>query len=280
MTTRHVSATGDYPFVFPVPDGSKDEIGGIKDLYFVIQGAPSFVLPASSSSSSQGDNIFHADFVRTILFEYSISGPTTIYTFHAIFNDFVYVVTFTVPHAGGIGSVTNDDGGPSKAVLIFDSGQIITTGGGNVFGAIVEPSRTQWHTERVTSLEFFNIQRCNGVEDADMLISVLIPESSTTSSLGPYELQEIRLTNGYNVTVDTIDSQGLVFSGGDGVGLGNAPDFGNTIDCGSVSSTAELLEGITVVNGIIPVGGNIRIEVSRSLGKQTSQGLIQIIVKG
>jgi hypothetical protein len=284
MTTRHVSSRGDYPFVSPLPLATQPEADGILDLYFVIQGDPTFLLPPASSlsSSSTEPGEFHEDFVQTILFEYEIVATDTIYTFHAVFNEKVYVVTFTVPHAGGIGRVSNDDGSDVDAVLIFDADFIIKVGMANPLGAIVEPARTQWHIEKLKTLSFFNIKRCNGEEDQSILVPVIPSQTSSSSmgsSAGPFDTLNLKLRDGYNVEVAYDPDSGLSFLGGDALGKGNAPDFGNTVDCESSSSAEAIEDGITTVNGVIPVAGNIPINVSPSLGKQTQPGKIEIIVK-
>jgi hypothetical protein len=275
--TRKVSTETVYPFVPPLSSLLTSVVAGIKDLYFVIQGDPTSIIAASSisSSSSSRTTIFYEDFVQTRLAEYTAGFGNTVFRFEAILNSALYEVTFTVPHSGGLGQVYNDDGSLVRAVLIYDTAFIIKTGS-SLVSIVVEPSRTQWHTEKVTSINFYNIQRCNGVEDQTVLIPLdIIPASSSSQSSGAGNTFDLRFRDGYNTRISF--DEGLSFFGEAGIGRGLAPTFGNTIDCASSSSATAFQEGITTVNGVIPVSGNIPIEVSPSLGKQAETGRIRII---
>jgi hypothetical protein len=90
-----------------------------------------------------------------------------------------------------IGQVYNDDDTSCHAVLIFNSDKITTAGGGREsedeayepahMRIPVEPGRAQWHVEQVDDLNFFNIDRCNGVENEDSSWPVVFEEQSSSS---------------------------------------------------------------------------------------------------
>jgi len=275
MTTRHVSAENDYPFIPLLDTADSLVVAGILDVFFVIQGSSTFT--DTSSSSSSASCVFNADnFIHLIA--YSVAASITTFTFRAQQGSDVWTVTFDVPNdsASGTGQVNNNDGSDVRAVLIFNADQIIDSGSGAV-AIEVEPGRAQWHTEQVDQVIFQNISRCNGIEDDSILLNLIqFPDGEpiTTEIVIPFE-------NGFNTTVRYVEDA-LVFTGGTGFGRGLSPNLGDTVVCESSSSASTFLsisanDLITTINGVRPVNGNIPISVSRSLGKNQIAGALEIV---
>jgi len=274
MTTRHLSVDGVYPFI-----GIDNEpaIEGIKDVYFVLQGDPTVAMDPNDTDT------------RVRLIQVQDLGSSTQYTFQAVRDTRRWIVTFIVPHNVGTGQVVNEPGPKTKAVLIFNSDQIYQGGGVLNVDIVVEPSRAQWHVSKVQSMSFYNICRENGVEDTSDLIPVLIltdPE--------PYgDPLVIPLEDGFNseVTYDP-DINELTILVDQGIGKGPCPDFGDTVCADGIAGSSGSSGGsseepivpdqenvVSVINGLVPVDGNLDIQVSRSLSINTAVGLVEIIAK-
>lgn len=267
MTTRRISTQNDYPFVPEVPVALKPVAFGVLDIFFVVQGSPAGVFP-SSSSSEIGDCIHDL-----VLIGYSATGAVTEFVFRAQEENRYWDVTFDVPNSsnpGQIGAVYNTDGSECRAVLFYNSDDVVA--GSSSVHMEVEPGRAEWHTEVVEALQFYNIDRCGSVEDEEVWIEVLIPASSSSGGLVyPWE-------DGYNCEVSFEDGV-LQFQVYRGAGKGISPDFGNTnLSCESGSSSGTV-QSVVIVNGISPVNGDIPLVVSNSLGKQRSTGKVEIVAK-
>jgi len=266
MTTRHVSAQNDYPF-HPVPESLRDVAKGVLDVYFVIQGDPTSVWEGGSSSSSEEEQI--ELYQKIALIRYEQMGSVTKYTFRANYDIRFWDITFSVPNTGGeLGQVTNDDGSDCRAVLVYNSDFIMQATADICLW--VEPGRSQFYTEQVDSISFFNIWRCNGVEDSSSSIEVM--------SLDPASMS-LNIVDGYNTEV-AYDSS-LEITGGTGLGKGIIPDAGNTgPECQSSSAAeVELEDVVTVVNGIVPDSGNIPVRVVGAIGLQRSEGKLEILIR-
>jgi hypothetical protein len=277
MTTRHVSSENDYPFI-PLLDTADGLVtAGILDVFFVIQGASSFI-DTSSSSAAAPCTLNAVNFIQ--LTAYAVVGTTTTYTFRAQQRDRVWLITFDVPNdsASGTGQTNNTDGSDVQAVLIYNADKVIAAGSGSV-SIEVEPGRAVWHTEQVDQIIFKNIARCAGVEDDTTLVAVdQFPngEPLSTEIIIPFE-------DGYNTTVRYV-KDALVFTGGTGFGRGLSPNLGDTVICDSSSSNSTFLsisanDLITTINGVRPVNGDIPIHVSQTLGKNQAVGILEIIAK-
>jgi len=179
MTTRHVSAENDYPFQGVLSDPDAAAVAGILDLYFIIQGSATGSGTTESSSSSSSA----APVVPLIqLSSYTVGGSETEFMFDAVSGSNIWEIAFSVPNTGAsLGQVYNDDATSCHAVLIFNSDKIATSGGGST-SIPVEPGRAQWHVEQVDDLSFFNIDRCNGVENEDSSWPVFEEQSSSSDS--------------------------------------------------------------------------------------------------
>ena len=263
MTTRPISTQNDYPFVPEIPPALKPVCLGILDVFFVIQGSPT----GTQSSSSGGD-------IHDIsLIEYSATGAVTEFVFRAQEENRYWDLTFDVPNSsnpGQTGAVYNTEGSGCRAVLFYRSDDIVA--GSSSIRLEVEPGRTEWHTETVEALQFYNISRCNGVENEEVWVEVLIPASSSSGVLTyPWE-------DGYNCEVMSVDGV-LQFQVYRGAGKGISPDFGNTDPSCTSASSSEAEQGIVLINGISPVNGDIPLMVSNGLGKQRSTGKVEIVAK-
>ena len=267
MTTRHVSGEVDYPFVPPLPDFERAISAGILDVYFVIQGEPSFVTTSGSSSaapasSSVPDEGCEEPAKTVHLISSAVAGTDTIFTFHAVEGNKTWVITFTVPNINAdIGQVDNDDLTDVKGVFIYNSSKIPAST--TDLYIEVEPTRVQWHTEIVDLITFKNIKRCNGIEDSDTLI--------TAHSIDDGD--SLNIEDGYNTEVSYEDGI-LSFNAEEGIGKGVAPNLGNSGDCTEEEADDQV---ITTINGISPVDGNIPVNVSNLFGKQRTRGRLEII---
>jgi len=264
MTTRHVSAETAYPFEPGLTDAEMTIVGGLLDIYVVVQSPPDRVLPGSSSSSAGACEVVDR---ALLLVRYEVIGAATRFTFEAREGEEYWDIIFDVPNTGGVtGSVNNTSPSTVQAVLLYNSDNVIDTGSGAV-DLLVEPSRTQYHTEQVDSICFWNIARCGGSENSGTLYPVLCVEGSS--------LSELRVEDGYNCEVEFSSSE-LVFTGRLSAGKGLSPDFGDTEPSCSEEPAELLDEIITTVNGISPVNGDIPVAVSADLGSQRETGQINI----
>lgn len=272
MTTRHVSAETDYPFEPDLSETQQLIVGGILDLYFVVQGPPSSEESSSNSSSEPGP----CEVVdrRVYLEYYEILGAITRFGFACRAGDMQWDVVFDVPNTGGAtGQVRNTDDTDVDAVLLYNTDNITDTDLGGADFPEVEPSRAQFHIEQVDTISFLNIGRCAGSEYPDQLFTVL--ELEPGSSSGDVFL-DLDLEDGYNCEVEQASGE-VVFSGQLDAGEGLAPDFGDTIPSCSENPEDVLEEIITNINGLAPVNGDIPINVSRGLGTQRVPGRVEVI---
>jgi len=270
MSTRHVSAQQDYPFVPVLSDADSDIVSGILDVFFVVQGDPDTMLPASSTSE---DN----SVAPTVhLISYNAGASTTELVFEAVSSlGHVWYMTFDVPNqvgtASDLGSVYNTDPGDSTGVLIFSSSDIIDAGSGSCY-IKVEPCRTQWHIERVKSLSFLNSPECAGdLNDEEILYLSVGGESS------------LDWANGYNTNI-SFSSNTLTISAGVGNGLGHTDEgnlpYDELCDVPYFGSSSSSEAGpIYTVNGLIPTNGDIPVDTSAALGLQRSEGRLEILVR-
>jgi len=275
MTTRHVSAHNDYPFIPPLSLAAATATGGLLDAFFVIQGDPSFSLAeGSSEAESSGpycsDEILH----QVRLVSYALSGTNTVFTFQAKEGLRVWVLTFTVPNVldpGKTGQVSNDDSTDCRAVLIFDSSKVAA--GSGFVDIELEQARTQWHTEQVAEITLMNIFRCDGVENSSSFVPAAVFGGAGSSDLIiPWE-------DGYNCEVAFESDAGLRFLAGVGIGKGTSPDFGDTTSsCGSSEGVTET-GFVSTINGFVPVNGDIPVTVSNGLGKQKARGKLQLVTR-
>lgn len=258
MSTRHISAEGDYPFVPPLTGSIQDLAKGLLDMYIVIQGSPSGSGPA-------------IDYPTTTLQSAVASGAGCILTFRSTFTDGSYwEYTFTVTDFSIDGTIEqlSPVGGDVTGMLVYTATRLseVTYPVNTV--SEIEPARVQWHVESTAEILFQNITRCNSVEDEDTLVDVL-----NTNELGD---DVIRIEDGYNTKVSLVEGS-LVFEGGAGLGKGRMPDLGNT-DTGVCPEPAldAVVEGVLTINGLLPENGNIALEVSKELYLERTPGRILV----
>jgi len=273
MTTRHLSAQTDYPFVPLLNVSDADVVGGITDLYFVITGESTYDTGSSSSSTSSGQaSCPYVHDIRLVSVSVGVSDNT--YVFSCRENNKVWNVTFTVPRtAGTTGQVSNDDGSDARAVLLYVADDLYESSDASS-NLEVEPARAQWHTEKVDSLGIYNIERCNGDEDPTSLEEVASPTSSA-SSTGPV----LRLADGYNCEISRVSEAELRFNAGNGLGKGVAEELGDVGPCASSAAANILDDVISTVNGLAPINGDIPVTVSGGLGKQRGVSELTVIVR-
>ena len=94
MSTRHVSAENQYPFISSetLPEGAQ----GIVDLWFVVHGAP-LPDPGYVGSSS---TVTATHPIRTELVSAEAGVSTTVYTFFIYHYGGFWMTQFTAPHTG------------------------------------------------------------------------------------------------------------------------------------------------------------------------------------
>lgn len=240
--------------------GELDCTRGVLDVWFVIQGAPTGVLPALASSVS-GETQPYID-----LLSVTPTVDHNHYVYWAVWGTWYWEILFDVPWIGGMGQVYNDDATNCLGVLIFDT-EILYRGAAMDLVARVEPARTEWHTEQVNSIAFLNIWRQNGVEDPNIQLPLAMPTDV------------IELVDGYNTELAFDDLvSALSIMAAPGIGRGRCSDYGDTVGGGGGSSVT-VPDFISTVNGLAPQMGDIPIEVSASLGVKRQTGLIQIVLK-
>lgn len=274
MTTRHVSNQVTYPFVTPILE---DEIKGILDIYLVIMGAPDSIV-----------GVFETD-IRAELIEVDDQGATTKYTILAYKGYGVWDFEFIVPHVGDTGQVQNTVGNDCIGTFIYNANNVYQGGGTIATDYVLEPSRSQFHTEQVNSIIFQNVCRQSGIEDFTTLVDVIeFTDISpfTNSVVIPFE-------NGYNTVVRyDEDTDTLSITAEQGTGKGQSPDYGDVDGCGvsgssssgsSVSGSSSGCERdsafVRVINGLIPINGDIPINVSQSLSLNIAKGRVEILAR-
>jgi hypothetical protein len=260
MTTRHVSARGEYPFIPGTYAAGLDVLKGILDLFVVVRGVPTGnLLPVQ-------DPIIE-------LLETTAAGSDMTLSFRARerdgrFWDFdIDILGADTP--GSIGQALSNNA-YVYAIAIYDTtffaNNFVSTPGIN---ATVEPSRTQWQTEAVERVVFENVVRCNSEEDFGDIVTVQVINASDPNP-------EIKLANGYNTVLSYEDNQ-LSLVAGIGLGEGQAPSYGNTDTVCCPEPDPEEIEGIFSINGLLPVNGNIDLSTSSGLYFNKSTGLIEVL---
>lgn len=361
MTTRHVSAENDYPFQgvlsdtfqattlvtgccgfvsedLPYNSNDVEAVSGILDLYFIIQGTPTRVETAGSSSSSsllgcpeqpfiylsslvvhdsalehidgkQPDKVWEGGGTDGRDPAHSATphlhdGQYTDFVFTACDGSNVWEIKFRVPNesttttaridgpepwadqvvrddtGAELGQIYNDDDTSCHAVLIFNSDKITTAGGGEEAGdpahmrIPVEPGRAQWHVEQVDDLNFFNIDRCNGVENEDSSWPVVLEEQSSSSDTDIV----VDWVDGYNCELEA-SSGSLELVVAAGIGEGTSPDYGDTGESCTSLDANVLDDSVLVINGVPPINGDIPLSTSPKIVIQRTRGLIELVMK-
>jgi hypothetical protein len=240
-------------------------------------------------------------------------GTDTLFVFDAVVGSNVWEIKFRVPNKSSteklrldgeirddpgaiLGQVYNDDDTDCRAVLVFNSDKIITFGGiGGVIPSLVgwtdppwgtrtmipvEPGRAQWHVEQVDDLSFFNIDRCNGVENEDSSWPVVFEEQSSSSgSSNPlYPDIVVDWIDGYNLELEA-SSGSLELVVAAGIGAGTSPDYGNTGESCSSAGANVLDDAVLVINGVPPINGDIPLATSPEIMIQRSRGLIELVIR-
>lgn len=297
MSTRHVSAENDYPFVPALGEDDQIAVGGILDVYFVIQGDAGSDSSSDSSSQAKGNQaIFLESWTYTPGLVGGLPSNTApgeaIFLFRAYEDDRVWDISFTVPmpssvpvtspspaaltyvQAPSVGRVFQGIGTGCSGVLLFNSDMILTnhrrtgSAASAVVSVQVEPARAQWHTEQVSSIALFNTYRCGDTEDfAD---ETLVADVSSS----------LDLADGYNCELSV--EEGVVqITALREAGLGLAPELAGNADACALSEAdvGFSRETISVVNGVVPTAGNIVVEVSKGFGKRRTVGKLELIIR-
>lgn len=260
MTTRHISAKGEYPFIPGTAVTGLDVLDGILDLFVVVRGTP------DGSGATVTDPIVQ-------LMASVVIGSDMRLDFQATErNGDFWNFSFLVLGADTPGSIAQVLGNNAYvyAIATYDttpfSNNFVSTPG---ISAVAEPSRTQWQTEAIESIVFENITRCNSVEDTGTLVTV---QTINAVDVDP----EIKLANGYNTLLSYEDNQ-LSLVAGIGLGEGTAPGYGNTDPVGCPEPDPEEIVGVFSINGLLPVDGNIDLSTSSDLYFNKSTGIIEVL---
>jgi hypothetical protein len=263
VSTRHLSARGWYPFIEPNIEPKFSIVGldliafNVLDISIIINGVHS-------------GTVAPIPYPKTALIGVVNTGtPTKQLTFRSTFTDGRYwQYSISIPVLNTPVYPIINAAAKVRAVYIHQDIWTSPIGPGDVFELEVEPSRVQWYVESVGDLAFKNITRCNSVEDVDTLYTVL-----DTSLLAG---DPIQMADGYNTTV-TYENGELHFQSGAGLGLGRMPNLGNT-DVGSCPEPdiTSVLDSVLTINGLLPVSGDIPLQVSQSLYIDKEQGQITI----
>jgi hypothetical protein len=237
-----------YPFTPATPDADLPAVAGILDAYLVIAGTPAAISPAAPATVT--------------LISAVISGANIVYTFRADYALQRFTNTITVPRSGGILQVTTAT--YPLITLLVDTERLPTSSAGAI-AAVVEPSRVIWDHEVVSSITVKNISRTAGVEDPDTLLTVY------AYNPGAGNPAVVTLIDGYN-TQWQVQGDELLLTTDAELGLGASPNYGDTVDI-PTPDTRPILQ---CLNGLLPVGGDIPLEVSDSLGLLTGDGTLTV----
>jgi hypothetical protein len=272
MSTRHVSAQQDYPFIPTLSEADAAITAGILDVFFVIQGDAD--VSASASSTALAPDPGRAP--TTHLISYNAGALTTEFVFEATNSSGQsWFITFDVPNqvgtASDLGSVSQSGSGDCTGVLIFSSADIIDAGSASCY-LQVEPCRSQWYTEHIRSLSFINSPDCSLESDEEVIELALGGASS------------LAWVDGYNTSV-SYSSDVLALAVGIGNGLGHTDEglLSYTdlceVEYGINSSSSYSASPVFTINGLVPVNGDIDVDTSAALGLQRSEGKLEILVR-
>jgi hypothetical protein len=254
---RHFSSQGDYPFV-PILSGDiKTFAASILDIYIVIQGEPT-------------DTTTPVDYPITYLMSATEASNEVTLNFRSIYiNGDYWDYTFILPDVTIKGDIitVGSLGGYVSGVLSYKTP--ISTSLFPINTPLeIESARVQWHIEFIEAIVFQNITRCNSVEDTDTLIDILNIQDLPTDV--------IKFKDGYNCVVSYEDNN-LTFTASQGIGKGKMPNLGNTNPEMCEEPTINSLpDGVYVINGLLPVNGDIPLEVSSALYIDKEPGSIKI----
>lgn len=236
-----------YPFTPATLDADLPAIAGILDAYLIIAGTPA-VLPSAAPAA-------------VTLLSATISGANIIFSFRADYALQRFTNTITIPRSGGILQITTSS--YPLITLLVDTERLPTSSYTGLT-AVVEPSRVVWDHEAVATLTLKNITRADGVEDPDTLVTVY------AYNPGVGNPAVITLIDGYNTELSVVDDELLITADAE-LGLGASPDYGDTIP--TTPDTRPILQ---CLNGLLPQGGDIPLELSDALGSITSDGVITV----
>jgi hypothetical protein len=260
MTSRHVSTQGEYPFIPGSAAAGLEVVNSVLDLFVVVRGTP-------TGSAAPVAN------PTVILLSTAVGATDMTLSFRATERNGEYWdFDIVIPNANvpDVTSQVQSNSTEVYAVAIYDTTRLadnfIATPGIN---AIVEYSRTEWQTEAIESIEFENITRCNSVEDEMTTVSVQIINAADPNPT-------IRLADGYNTELSFEGNQ-LTLTAGIGLGEGPAPDYGNTDPVGCPEVDPSEIDGVFVINGLLPENGNIDLSTSSGLYFNKTAGQIQVL---
>ena len=257
---RHTSNNNVYPFVPGTVSPLLDPLVlGLLDVFIVIQGA--------ETGTGSAVTIPEVKVVGT-----NTSANDLILSLRATEIDGRYWdFDVTIPSAnspGTISSTSISSNADIKVSLFYDTSYTIEAFVNEIAEAQIETSRVVWKTEKLNSISFSNIARCNSTEDAGDIVETFTYDLNAVSP-------EINIIDGYNTEWSYTDNT-LTLVGQAGIGQGNSPDYGNTEGSSCpVIDTAEL-EGVYTINGLLPVNGNIDLLTSSALYLNKSTGKIEV----
>jgi hypothetical protein len=263
--SRTLSNNTEYPFIPGTIDVVLDKVvEGLLDIYIVIRG------------SETGDGLPAQAYPTISLVDVSTTGSSMILSFRAVEIDGRYWdFTADLANADVSGEIllVNACSLPDIAFSLFYDTSVTSTTFSDISGASaeVESSRTLWHTERLETLDFTNIARCNSVEDPGSVSTEYSLDMTAATA-------ELTLGDGYSTEWSYVDNA-LTLVGEAGIGEGYAPDYGNEGQVGSSSCAlvdVGALDGVYTINGVLPTNGNIDLLTSSALYLNKSIGVIEV----
>ena len=260
MNNRHVSADDVYPFLpQPLQPSALNDIivKSIKEIFSVIRGAPDLNTgtPLDAPRATLRVLVVSPNNYQLLLSYYYTEGQVWDYE--------IAISTLGLSGIQSIEAVTNDRSRITAIVDIDHLEQILVTP--PALHYILEPSRTVWAIEEVNKITLSNIERCNSVETPNNLIVVETYDSGNSS---------MSIGNGYNTALSYAGNT-LSIDADINLGQGTAPDFGNNVG-GCEAVDPNQIDGIFSINGLVPVDGDISLEVSAGLAMEQTAGQLKI----
>lgn len=256
MSSRKQSAEILYPFT-PDAEAYRDQLRGILDIFFVVSD-PGTV----TSVSNPNYNPYH-----TMLADMIISASENTYLFHIYSPGHILERTFKIPLSGGIMRVASQES--SLCWILVNTGRLPAVPG-TITGmdALVEPSRTVYHLEKVNSIRLVNEYRDYDPRTrADSIQSN--PDETVFHTSEPDSV--LSLVDGHNCSLEYDEENGILYiNGGPGLGKG----LPKTIPWDN-ENPLDIFHGIKSINGQ-NVESSVTIEFKDSLRPEYEKHSIDV----
>jgi len=245
INSRIMDVRGYYPFVPDPSEDVPDYLLGIRDLLFTVFGLENPEPSSSSSTPSSSSSGCPSGEYGAWLVRWEASSTLDL-RFLLRYESLEWLVEFQLPRTPGLVIERNIPQDGVRAVCTAVPKDFPDSGSGDVC-VPVEPANVRFFPESVSSLTI------GGVSPPGDLI---------------------RWKDGYNTRVSASGGV-LTLDAGAGFGIGRFP-YEPDEDPSTSSPGPDLTEGVMTVNGVSPRGGNLPLELSRSLIRTTQPGLIVI----